>query len=138
MLAVGHEDVRRLDVAVDDAALMRGVEGVRDLDREIEEALEGLRPAPDPVLEGAARKVLEGDERLPVLLANVVDRADAGVIQSRRGPGLALEAFERLRICGHRVREELEATVRPKSRACVLADELHHTRNLWPAGPPVV
>ena len=33
VLALGHEDVRGLDVAVDDAALMRGVEGVRDLDR---------------------------------------------------------------------------------------------------------
>ena len=77
------------------------------------------------MLEGAARQVLEGDERLPVLLANVVDRADAGMVQSRRGPGLALEAFERLRICGHRVREELEGHGAPQARVLGFVDDTH-------------
>jgi hypothetical protein len=50
---------------------------------------------------------LHGDERLPVLLANVVNRADVGVVQSGRCFRLASEAAQSLinrkiknKICG--------------------------------------
>ena len=36
----GDEDVRRLDVAMDDALRMRGVERVGDLDAELDDAIE--------------------------------------------------------------------------------------------------
>ena len=51
LLALGDEDVRGLDVAVDDAALVRGVERVGDLDRRVEQTLERQRPAADAVLQ---------------------------------------------------------------------------------------
>src|SRR4051794_3626053 len=60
------------------------------------------------MLQRAAREVLERDERLPVLRADVVDRADAWMVQGRRGLRLALEAVERLRVLRQRFRQELE------------------------------
>ena len=51
------------------------------------------RPAPDQLGQRLARDVLHGDERLAVVLADVVDGDDVGVLQPRRQPRLALEAL---------------------------------------------
>ena len=47
------------------------------------------------------------------------------MVQGRRGPGLALEALERLRVCGHRVREELERHGAPQARVLGFVDDTH-------------
>ena len=49
---------------------------------------------------------LHGDERPAVLLADVIDGANARMVQSGRGPRLAVEALERLRLLGDIFREE--------------------------------
>ena len=43
---------------------------------------------------------LHGDERLPVLLANVVNRADVGVIQCGCGFGFTAKSFQGLTVMG--------------------------------------
>ena len=48
--ALGDENIRRLDVAVDDAFAVRGVESVGDLDRHLEQNLEIKRAVRDAVL----------------------------------------------------------------------------------------
>src|SRR5208282_1698886 len=95
---VGDKNVCRLDVAVDDSLGVRGVESVGNLNRQAEQdfRLHGL--SADAMLERLAVQKLHGNERLPVLLADIVNRANVGVIERRGGLGFALEAGQCLRV----------------------------------------
>ena len=90
----GDEDVGRFDVPVDDLRCMGRSERVRHLQSDLDHALDRKRPAPDPVLEGLALHQLHHEERLTFVLADVVDRADVGVVERRGGPGLRLEPLK--------------------------------------------
>ncbi len=105
--AFGDEDVSGLDVAVDDAFGVGGVEGVGNFDGECRGAVHLHRAAGDPVLEGLAFETFHGDEGLAVLFADVVDGADVGMIESGGGLGLAAKAGEGLRILSNDRREEI-------------------------------
>ena len=76
----GHENVRGLDVAVDDACSVSGVERVGDVNRQTEQniGVDGL--SGDAVLQRHPVQKLHGDERLLTTLADVVNRADVGVV----------------------------------------------------------
>src|SRR5271168_35302 len=101
LAALGDENVRRLDVAVDDSLGMSGFERVGDLNAEIEK-LFGLEGAAfDAMLESFALEQLHGDERLAVVLTDLVNRADVRVIQSGSSTSLALKSLERLFIFSH-------------------------------------
>ncbi len=98
--AIGDEDVGGLDVAMDDAFRVSGIEGVGDFDGEGEN-FGGLHGATrDAMFQRHAFEVFHGDEGLAVLLANVVDRTDVGVVERGGGLGFALEARKRLRVAG--------------------------------------
>ena len=79
----------------------------------------------DAVLQRHALEKLHGDERLAVLLADVVNGADVGMIQCRCRLRFALKTAEGLRIACHFVRQELQSdeAVQP----CVLGfvDDAH-------------
>ena len=60
--------------------------------------------AADRVLQGHAVEKLHGDEGAAVLLANVVDRADVGMVQRGSGLRFAPEALQRLRVAAPRRR----------------------------------
>ena len=68
MAAVGDENVGGLDVAMDDAFGVGGIEGIGDFDGDGEEGFDLDRAAGDAVLEGCAFEVLHGDEGLAVAL----------------------------------------------------------------------
>ena len=106
--ALGDEDVRRLDVAMDDALGVRGVERIRDLNRQRDKLVILHRTRADGVLERQAIEKLHGDERLAFMLVNVVNGADVGMIQRRSGLRLALEAGQSLRIFGDIVGQEFQ------------------------------
>ena len=108
MSALGNEDVRRFDVAVDDAFGMRGIKGIRNLDAERENQFRVHRAIADAVLQGHAVEILHGDEVLPTALINLEHHADIWVVQRRRRLGLALEAGERLRVLGYFIGQELQ------------------------------
>ena len=61
--ALCHEDVGGLDVAVDDAFAVRGIESVGNLNSQRQKHLQVQRPARDPVLQGHAIEIFHGDER---------------------------------------------------------------------------
>ena len=67
------------------------------------------RTALDLVLESRAVQQFHGDEGLALLLADVVDGADIGMVQSGGRPGLALEAVQGLRVLGNIFRQELQS-----------------------------
>src|SRR5205814_543651 len=97
-----QEDVLRLDVAVDDAALVGGVQAAADLADDFDGRLQGQ--APDllqAVVEVHAVQKLHHDEGSAVIGAvKVHDPDDIGVLQRAGGGGFGLEALEDLGLGG--------------------------------------
>ena len=79
--APGDENVRRLDVAMDDSRAVRRVQGVRELNGQVQQLLQRQRLARNQILECYAVEMLHHDEHAPGVFADVVDGADAGMIQ---------------------------------------------------------
>ena len=88
-----HHHIARLDVAVDDARLVREIEGIEQFDHEAErrvevEALVGV----EVILEFLALDVLHHDVREVAFGAEVVHLDDIAVVEPRHGAHFALEA----------------------------------------------
>src|SRR6476661_8811244 len=79
----GQEDVRRLDVTMDDPPLVGGLKTVADLDPYIHQLRQwdwtGSRR--QPLEHGLPLEQLHRDERLAVVLFDLVDRADVRMIE---------------------------------------------------------
>ena len=93
MPALGDEDVRRLDVAMHDASGVGRIQCVGDFDRKREQNLSFERTARNAVLQRHPVQKLHGDERLIIVFADFVDRANVGMVQCRCSPGFKAEAF---------------------------------------------
>ena len=106
--ALGDEDVGGLDVAMDDAFAVGGVERVGDLNGEIEQIVEFHGAAGDGVLQGLAVEKFHGDEGFAVGFADIVNRADVGMVQGGCGLSFSLEAREGLRVFRDVVRQEFQ------------------------------
>jgi hypothetical protein len=106
--AVEH-DVRRLQIPVQDAALVRRGEPRADLARDLEPLVFG-KPADAAEQDGQilAVDVLHRDEELPVELADVVHAAHVRVRHGPRGPDLIVELREPHRVLREIHRQELE------------------------------
>ena len=100
MTPFGDEDIGGLDVAVNDVFGVRSIERVGDFDGESEEVFDVNGAAVDAVLERLAIEKFHGDEGLAILLADVVNRANVGMVQRGCGLRFTLESRESLRIAG--------------------------------------
>ena len=118
------QDVPGLDVAMDQVALVRGVEAVRGLLEDEQRPPHPQRAfATDQGLEIAALDVAHRDEELAVDLAGVEDRHDVGVVELGCPARLALEAVAvRLVVAEHRG-EQLQRD--PAAEAHVLGQVDH-------------
>ena len=95
--ALGDKDVRRLDVAVDDSRRVRGIQRVGNLDPQRQNGLGLHRPPADAVLQRHPVEILHHQEGLLAVLADLVNGADVGMVQTQRrraprggsAPGLA-------------------------------------------------
>ncbi len=76
------ENVGRFDVSVDDAFSVSGIEGVGDFKSQRQYPFDLQRLAANPMLQGHPFEILHCDERLPIVLADFVNRANVGVVQS--------------------------------------------------------
>src|SRR5215472_5956504 len=83
--------------------------------------------ARDHVLQRRPFQILHGDERLPMLIVNLVNRADVWVIEGRGSPGLTLEAAQGLRVLCHLVGEGLEDNETIQFDILSLVDDAHPT-----------
>ena len=79
-------------------ARMRGVQRVGDLDAHLERRIQVERTGGQPIRQRHSVEKLHDDEGAPVLVADVVDRADVRVIQGRRGTSFALESRQRVSV----------------------------------------
>ncbi len=98
--ARGDEKIGGLDVAMDDAGGVGGVEAVGNLDAPVEEGFDVERAAGDFVFQSLAIEEFHGDEVAAFEFVNFVDGADVGVIQGGGGLCFALETLESLRVAG--------------------------------------
>jgi hypothetical protein len=87
-----EQDVRRLEVSMDDAEPVRVGQAGRDSRRDPRRLLVGQRPSvADASLERAAGQELEHHVRPVLALAEIEDARDVRVRERRHGPRLALE-----------------------------------------------
>ena len=97
--AVGRDlDVGRLQIAMDDAVLVRRFERLGNLPRDRQRFVDGQRAARDPVGERVALDQLQ-DERVDVAaVLEPVDRRDVRMVERGQHLRLAPEAREAIRI----------------------------------------
>ena len=92
MVALRHEGIGRLDVAVDETVLVGGIQRGGELRHQRERALGRERPlGREQPLEVDAVDVAHRDEELAAGLARLVDRDDAGVVDRGRRARLPQE-----------------------------------------------
>ena len=75
------------------------------------------RLAADQVLQGLALHQLHDDEGVSLVLADLVDHADVGMVERGGGTSLALEPLQSLVALGQLLGQELEATCRSRLRS---------------------
>ena len=111
--SVGEEhDVRRLHVPMDDAVLVRLLQSTCDLEGNRDGVLARQRAAHEARLQRLAAVERHRDEQLPLgCLADLVNRADVGMIQRRGGAGFLKKAAFGLRPHAEVARQELQGDV---------------------------
>ena len=129
---VSQHDVAGLEVPVHDAALVGGMQGVGERDRQLEEALEREPAAGNGGRQALTLHVLHGEERHAVGLVDRVDLHDVRVVQGGHRHRLALEASETRLVPGQRVGQELDGDRPVEGRVDRLPDDTH------PAGPDLL
>ena len=88
----GEEEVLGLQVAVNDALLVRRGEAARDLDREVDRFPERQRPRGEALAQCLALEQLEDEVGRVALETDVEHREDVGVVERSRRSGLVREA----------------------------------------------
>ena len=111
---------------------MCGAQPVGRIDTDLQDPWQ-LQPAGRyQVLERRPLEEFHDDERAPVVLADIVDSADVGMVQSGRGQRLASKSTEGLGIFRQLVREQFERHKTMEPRVFRLVDDTH------PAAPELM
>jgi hypothetical protein len=104
----GDEDVLGLDVTVDDAAVVRGTEPLRDLHRDRGRLACRESTVLQPRTQGLAFQQIHGGIGGAAIGPEVVDGEDVGVREGGDGLGLALEPPQGFGVGGDALGEDLE------------------------------
>src|SRR5271169_2642070 len=105
---LGQHDVRRLQVAMDDALLMRLLQRLRDFRSDLQNLIKGQRTFRQALSQSLAFEILHHQEVGAILRADVVKRADIGMLQRGNGFGLALHALFQFGVRGEMRRQNLD------------------------------
>ena len=84
------------------------VEGVGDLRAVLEHVVQGQRPLDEALFERFAFQALHNDEIDSILVADIMENADIGMIQAGYGFGFAFEALSGLGVRGQVVGQDLD------------------------------
>ena len=119
------EDVLRLQVAMDDALVVRRGEAARDLGRVVDRLARRQRRAVDPRAERLAFEQLGDDVGSAVVAADVVDREDVRMIEHPGRARFLLEASKPIGIVSERAGEDFDRDVAREARVLRPIDLAH-------------
>ena len=128
LTSIGQEDVGRFDVAVDDPFGVGRVERVSKLRTQLEHIGSLERMPPQMLAERHAPNHLHDEKRLPLMLADVVQRADVRVVELRDRPRFPLEPLAAFGIVGEVRRQDLDGDGPVQPGVGRLVDLAHATR----------
>jgi hypothetical protein len=121
---IGYGEVGGLDVAMNDAIGVRGIEGISDLDPQVHQAtVSSGRPIMVP--SGSGLQVIHHNERASLEFTDLMDRADVRMIKRGSGTSFAAETLKGLWILGDIVRQKLECHETVESGVLRLVDRTH-------------
>ena len=125
--AVGHDaDVRRFDVAMNHAPLVREMETGEHFDRDVQLPLERERiPQRDHVGEIASLDELHRDEQLAFGLAEIVDRDDVGVLNRAGRARFAEKTLLHVARLAEARAQQLQRDVAPQHRVVGFPHDAH-------------
>src|ERR1700736_612837 len=93
--------------------------------RRVKNLLDGERLAMNILTESFTINEFHGDERMVILLANVINGADAGMIESGSGVGFTAETLQGLGVLLHVIREKFQRHETIKAGVQGLVDDTH-------------
>src|ERR1700733_32937 len=123
--ALHQEDIRGLDVAVYDSLRVGRVQPIGDLNAYIQELRHFDGFSTNAVLERPTLEQLHGDKWAAFELANIVNRADVGMIERRCSAAFAAESFDGLPVLGNVVWKEFQSNNATEARVLSLVDYAH-------------
>src|ERR1022692_1356212 len=123
--ALRNKNVGRLDVAMNDPFGVSRIQRVRNLDGQRQNQLGFHRSPSDAMLQRHAIQKLHGDEGLVIVLADVVNGADVGVVESGGGASFTSETFQGLRVLRNVIGQELERNETTQFGVLGLVDYAH-------------
>ena len=127
-VAVGRDhDVVRLEVAVDDAGLVRAGQGVADLDQDVEHRAE-VAVAGDAVAQGFPGHEFHGDVVALLVAPELVDVEDVRMVERRGRLCLALESRDGAAILREIFRQDLDGHVALQARVVGTINLAHAAR----------
>src|SRR5262249_12188251 len=127
VVAGGNEDVRRLDVAMNNALGVGGFKCVGNFDSKRQQQAGFERPEGDPMLKGVAFQELHRDERLISVPSDFVDGADVGMVQSRGSTRFAAKALKSGGVLGEFFGKKLQGDIAAELGVLGLVNHSHAT-----------
>src|ERR1017187_849204 len=106
---------------------MRSVQRVGNLNRQANQNFRLNWFSVNAMLQRHAVQKFHDHEGLPVLLVNLIDGADVGMVQGRCSFGLPLEAAQCLRVSGYFIRKEFEGDEAVQFDVLGLVHDTHST-----------
>ena len=107
--------VRGLQIAMNDAALMRVLERRSDLQGDWQRLFKGQRPWPDPLGQHGPFHQLQGKRARPMGFFEAIKHRNVGMVQRSKDLGFALEALHTLFVSGKRFRQHFQRYITAKS-----------------------
>ena len=127
MAVFGNKNISRLDVAMNDSLSMGSDESVSNVDGNVEEWFQLQRLTSNPLLQAFPFQLLHHDEGVTVVVLNLINGANVGMVQLRRSPGFALKALYRFFVAQQVFRNELQRNVAPQADVFGLVHNSHTT-----------
>src|SRR6516162_1481529 len=100
MSIFGYKDICWFDVSMDDTLGVRCVQSLSHANRYIEQLFQFHRATGNNVLQSFAFQILHSDEGPTIFLANVINRANVRMIESRSSLGFPPKSLHCLSVVG--------------------------------------